>query len=141
MNEGRDREAKRTAFARANAFLRHVILLILRNHRLDSVTLSPMQALDINKVPAADLMTAHSVQAQLETTATNPKIVLLFLSIVSPEPGKVYSPVGLHSEFVRLTREELGLPPLALPADRCFTVNLECNLILPKFGAMDLLPK
>ena len=67
--------------------------------------------------------------------ATSPDIVVLFLSIVVPNPAiaEHKTPIAQHLRFIDATRAEPGLPPLAaaLPADRVFPVNLECNLVVP----------
>jgi hypothetical protein len=132
MEEGRELESKRAAFTRADAFLRHVVLLKVRNDGLGT-TLTPLQAKELNKTQPADLLTAHAILAQLMMNAKDPEIVRLYLAIVSPEPHKQYSPLALLDEFETCTRGEMGLPPLhVITGDRGFFVNMDCNVIVPK---------
>jgi len=131
------REAKRVVFARANALLRHVILCKVRNEGLGAA-LTPLQAQDVNKVQPVDLLALHTTYAQLECSAEDAQILVLFLRIASPEPGRAYQPVADLADFVARTRAELGLPALgtAVREDRSFPVALDCNVIVPKLGGV-----
>jgi len=121
-------ESKRAAFARADAILRHVVLLKVRNSRLGG-PLTALQAQDVNKVQPAELLAVHAVHAQLIMNAKDPAIITAFMDIVSPEPNRTYSPVALLAHFEDLTRAELGLPPLHLAGEGSFAINLDCNVL------------
>jgi len=124
-------EVKRAAFAKADAVCRHFLLLLCRNQGMAG-NLSATQAADVNKVEPLTLTRVHAALTDLVMAASDPRIVNLYLAIVSPDPGseQARTPIATHMQFTALCRIELGLPPLSVPVDRCFPISTGCNVIV-----------